>query len=423
MLGLGDSNLATAFPPLISRFRNDNDVSFDLMEIADTQVYDGTTVQMYFLDRQGNRVSGYVNSDCVFIEVIDDDQNEDILRRERIDAYWDGMQNAPFGPLAMTWLDCGVPNEVQTHPVNPLLGHVDMFDNNVPAGTNGTCPKIYVLNPRNGRWAPVDLLETGVSTGDFISVICVDLVDPEVCPTQLGVLPDDTIIAVYQDPSNHSDSAWVCIKVGCGGGGTPPGQASTTKFTDVDGNVVTQYTDADDVYVKVIDPSHAGAASLLAAVEIDGDNFDLAPLAGATNDTFITAAISMADLGVGAGDSITATYTDPTDPTDTSSDTVSIVSAELDVVGFIAKPNPFDDEVTFAFAEGSSGLATEFTVSIYDLSGHLVKSLSAENADEVTWDGTNAAGLSLANGAYIYVAMATDGTDTFTGKGTVFIKR
>jgi flagellar hook assembly protein FlgD len=102
---------------------------------------------------------------------------------------------------------------------------------------------------------------------------------------------------------------------------------------------------------------------------------------------------------------------------------VSIVSAELDVVGFIAKPNPFDDEVTFAFAEGSSGLATEFTVSIYDLSGHLVKSLSAENADEITWDGTNAAGLSLANGAYIYVAMATDGTDTFTGKGTVFIKR
>jgi hypothetical protein len=298
-----------------------------------------------------------------------------------------------------------------------------MFDNNVPAGTNGTCPKIYVLNPRNGRWAPVDLLETGVSTGDFISVICVDLVDPEVCPTQLGVLPDDTIIAVYQDPSNHSDSAWVCINVGCGGGGTPPGQASTTKFTDVDGNVVTQYTDADDVYVKVIDPSHAGAASLLGAVEIDGDTFDLAPLTGATTDTFITAVISMADLGVGAGDSITATYTDPTDPTDTSSDTVSIVSAELAVTGFIAKPNPFDDEVTFAFAEGSSGLATEFTVSIYDLSGHLVKSLSAENADEVTWDGTNAAGLSLANGAYIYVAMATDGTDTFTGKGTVFIKR
>jgi len=48
-----------------------NDISFDLMSIADTQVYDGSSVQMYFLDRQGNRVSGYVNSDCVFIEVIE----------------------------------------------------------------------------------------------------------------------------------------------------------------------------------------------------------------------------------------------------------------------------------------------------------------------------------------------------------------
>ena len=63
-----------------------NDVSFDLMSIADTQVYNGSTVQMWFLDRQGNRVNGYVNSDCVFIEVVDPDQNEDILRRERIDG-------------------------------------------------------------------------------------------------------------------------------------------------------------------------------------------------------------------------------------------------------------------------------------------------------------------------------------------------
>ena len=47
------------------------------MKIGDTQVYNGTATTMYFLDRQGNRVSGYVNSDCVFIEVIDPDQNED----------------------------------------------------------------------------------------------------------------------------------------------------------------------------------------------------------------------------------------------------------------------------------------------------------------------------------------------------------
>ena len=430
LAGLGDQVAfwgdagTSPLPPLINRVRLDNDVSFDVMEIADTQVFDGTTTTMYFLDRQGNRVSGYVNSDCIFIEVIDDDQNEDVLRRERIDAFWDGEQNIPFGPMALNELDCGViGDDPQTHPVNALLGHINMFDNGLAAGTNGTCAKIYVLNPRNGRWAAVDLLETAVGSGDFISVICVDLVDPEVCPTQLAVVPGDTIVAVYQDPSNHSDSAWICIKVGCGGGGTPPGQASTTKFADADGNVVTQYTDADSVYVKVVDPSHAGAASLLAAVEIDADTFDLAPLTGATTDTFITEAISMTDLGVGAGDSITATYTDPTDPTDSSSDTVLIVSSVLDVTGVIAKPNPFETDTTFAFAEGSTGLADTFSVSVYDLAGHLVWTGEVANADELVWDGTNEAGVSLANGPYIFVAVASDGTDTFTYKGTVFIKQ
>jgi len=198
--------------------------------------------------------------------------------------------------------------------------------------------------------------------------------------------------------------------------------ASTTMFVDVTGAEVATYTDVDDVYVKVIDPSHAGAASLT-GLEVEGLTFDLAPLAGAMSDTFITTTISMTDLGVGAGDSITTTYTDPTDPTDSSSDTISIISSELDVTGFIAKPNPFDDEVVFAFAEDSSGIATQFTVSVYDLAGHLLASLSAENATEVKWDGTDEAGTDLANGAYIFVAVATDGEDTFPGKGKVFIKR
>jgi hypothetical protein len=41
--------------------------------------------------------------------------------------------------------------------------------------------------------------------------------------------------------------------------------------------------------------------------------------------------------------------------------------------------------------------------------------------DEVVWDGVNGGGQEVASGAYIYVAMATDGTNTFTGKG-VFVK-
>jgi len=185
--GLGDIDPTTSFPPYISRIRVANDVSFDMMSVADTQVYDGSTTNMWFLDRQGNRVSGYVNSDCVFIEVLDPDQDEDQYRRERIDGLWDGGQNWPYGPYNYYGWDCG-PEEGGWHPFNDHLGHTTIFNeyvgvhedvyNEVPAHStsgsywSGTWPKLYVLNPRSGQWASVDLLETGVASGDFVSVIC-----------------------------------------------------------------------------------------------------------------------------------------------------------------------------------------------------------------------------------------------------------
>jgi len=420
---LGDSNAYTSFPPYITRIRVANDVSFDLMSIADTQVYDGNDTRMYFLDRNGNRIAGYVNSDCVFVEVIDIDQDEDQYRRERIDGFWDGGQNFPFGPLPLNEFKCDG-TYTQTHPVNALLGATNIFNNSpdIPDYEDEVwegAAKIYVLNPRSGRWAAVDLMETGVATGDFVSVICIDLVSvySECVPT-LDILPGDTVVAFYQDPSNHSDSAMISIKVGIGGGGTPPTQQSSTMFVGADGVEVSSYTDADLVYVKVIDPSHAGAASLENAVEIDGTTYDLAPLDGAPNDTFITGGLS---LGVAAGDTITATYADPTDPTDTSSDTITVIASELDVERFYAAPSPFADDCTFGF-EGS-GVATVMRVTIYDLSGHEVWSSEQANVSEIVWNGTNATGASLANGGYIYVITATDGTNSFDEKGLVFVKR
>jgi hypothetical protein len=181
---------------------------------------------------------------------------------------------------------------------------------------------------------------------------------------------------------------------------------------------VANYTDADTVYVKVVDPSHAGATSLASAVEIDGVTYDLAPLAGAQSDTFITAGLNLA---LTAGASITATYTDPTDPTDTSSDTITIIASELDVERFYAAPNPFEDEATFGY-EGS-GIASVMSVVVYDLAGHIVWAEELANVTEIVWDGTDEAGQMLANGGYIYVITATDGTNTFNGKGTVFINR
>jgi len=430
---LGDLNAATAFPPMIQRIRVANDVSFDLMSIGDTQVFADGETQMFFLDRQGNRVSGYVNSDCVFVEVIDPDQDEDQYRRERLDAFWDGSQNAPFGPAdyVNNHAVCGV-NQNTFHVVNRLLGDTNIFSGPGVAvqaaaevrggawaagerGLNMTRAKLYVLNPRNGHWAPVDLLETGVATGDFVSVICIDLVQVYECAPSLGVLPGDTIVAVYQDPSNHSDSAWISIKVGIGGGGTPPTQQSTTMFVDADGNDVANYTDADQVYVKVIDPSHTGAALLANAVEIDGTTYDLTLVSG---DTFMTAGL---DLGVAAGSSITATYSDPTDPTDTSSDTITVIASVLEVIEFYAGPSPFDGECSFSYT--GTGTASVMSVDVYDLNRVPVWSGELSDVTEIVWDGTDMTGASLANGAYIYTIYATDGTNTFTDTGKVFINR
>jgi len=435
--GLGDlafaSTTLTAFPPAIRQLRVDNDVSFATMDIASTEVFDfGGTTQMWFLDRQGNRVSGYVNSDCVFIEVIDIDQDEDQYRRERIDAYWDHVagtvtqgQNYPFGPANIIPHPFIFPAAVAPSTINNMLGTANTFNPAVgitppPGGGVDEYAKLYILNPRTGLWAATDLMETSVASGDFVSVICIDLVSQYAGVPTLGVIPGDTIIAVYQDPSNHSDSAWISIKVGVGGGGVPPSQASSTDFVDAQGNPVATYTDADDAYVKVIDPSHAGADTLT-GLEVEGIAYDLSYLEGANTDTFITEAIPMADLGAVAGDEITANYTDATDPLDTSTDTVPIISSELVFESFIAKPNPFSDEVTFTF-EGA-GIPETFAVTVYNMSGHLVWSEELANVTEIVWDGQNEAGMPLANGPYIYVAMITDGTDTYTGKGKVFINK
>ena len=357
---------------------------------------------------------------------VDLDQDEDQLRRERIDAFWDGGQNFPFGPLPMNPFGCDY-ERVETHPVNALLGDTnilndspDPFDGQLDGAAN-----IYVLNPRSGRWAGLDLFETGVATGDFVSVICVDLVDVYTCVPTLGALPGDTILAYYQAPTNHSDAARISVKVGIGGGGTPPSQASTTAFVNAAGVQVSSYTDADFVFVKVVDPSHAGAATLSKAVAIGGKSYDLfaaaagcrdcpAPtLPGAGNDVFVTAGL---ELGLAAGDTITATYVDPTDPTDTSADTIAIVASKLDVLDFYAGPSPATGAVTFGF-EGT-GIASVMSVAVYDLAGHLVWSAEAANVAKIVWNCEGAA-----NGGYVYVVTATDGTETFSGRGVLFVNR
>jgi len=413
MQQLGDSNTATAFPPQIKEARMANDVSFGVFEVGDTQVFDGETTTMYFLDRQGNRVSGYLNSDCAFIEVVDLDQDEDQFRRERIDAFWDGNgnagQNTPFGPIddPDNHLTCGF-DDVDVHLVNDILGDTNIF-------SPGTWAKLYILNPRNGRWAPVDLLETGVDSGSFVSVSCVDLINKFECAPSLGVLPGDTLLAVYNDPSNHSDVAWISIKVEIGGA---IAVGSQTSFVDATGLSVAAYIEGEPIFVKVVDTSIADAGSLEEALTIDGVAYDLVPLVGAASGTFITAALN---LGLVAGDEITATYVDPSDSKDISSDTITVVASELTVDRFYAGPSPFSDVVTFAYI--GTGLAETFTVAVYDLAGQLIWMTEEHNVLDVVWDGRNEDARLMANGVYIYVVIASNDDRVFTDKGQLFILR
>jgi len=205
------------------------------------------------------------------------------------------------------------------------------------------------------------------------------------------------------------------------GGSGPTTAGSQVFFVNASGGTVTSYLDTDMVvYVKVVDTSHSGGTvgvtKLVGAVKIGTNAYDVT--ATDTTGTFMSAAI---DLDLVAGNTITVTYTDPNDSADTDTATATVTASALEITDFVAGPNPFDDEVAF-FYEGT-GVAKTFTVTIYDLNGHVVWAETKANVTEVVWDGTDEDGADVANGAYIYVVKATDGTNTFDGKGTVFINR
>jgi flagellar hook assembly protein FlgD len=63
------------------------------------------------------------------------------------------------------------------------------------------------------------------------------------------------------------------------------------------------------------------------------------------------------------------------------------------------------------------------SVEVYDLAGQLVWADDLANVTKIVWNGKDDSGAYVANGAYIYVVEATDGTDTFGDTGTLFINR
>gem|GEM_PF-6510730 len=196
-----------------------------------------------------------------------------------------------------------------------------------------------------------------------------------------------------------------------------PGEVT---FADADGNPVASYTNLDDVYIKVVDPSLIGVSLLEDAVKIGGQTVDLELLSGAANDTFITRPIFLGELVLGTGNTITATYTDPLYPLDTSTVVIGVIEVDFEVEAFLVVSNPVVNEGV-AFTYEGSGFAAVFAVTVYDLTGKIVWDAAFTNVSEVVWDGTNREGEEAASGPYIYVIAASDGTRTYTDKGA-FIK-
>lgn len=198
-----------------------------------------------------------------------------------------------------------------------------------------------------------------------------------------------------------------------------PGEVT---FADADGNPVASYTNLDDVYIKVVDPSLIGVSLLEDALEIGGQTFDLELLSGAANDTFITRPIFLGELVLGTGNTITATYTDPLYPLDTSTVIIGVIEVDFEVEAFLVVPVS-DPAVRagVAFTYEGNGLATVFSVTVYDLTGKIVWDTAFTTVSEVVWNGTNREGEEAASGPYIYVIAASDETRTYTNKGA-FIK-
>jgi hypothetical protein len=76
--------------------------------------------------------------------------------------------------------------------------------------------------------------------------------------------------------------------------------------------------------------------------------------------------------------------------------------------------------VTFGY--NGTGVASMMSVEVYDLAGRLVWASELANVTQIVWSPA-AGDKPAANGCYIYLVTATDGTKASSGKGTVFIRR
>ncbi len=494
---LGDRNANDGFfPPRIDETATRNqpwDVSFAKVKVYDTQVFDGATHKMWFLDGDYKRVTKIPVGGSLYLEVEDLDQNENPLLRELISGRWNidatpaddlGRNHNPrydgvFGlpdPRTLTvsagedsapiwWrsqvqvapppdMPPGPPEEpIEPPPPPPPQGDSDVMtprglvsedrgpyvdpylgapqwpfraNDDVSITAIWETVKVVIWNAQNGNWEKIDLRETAPNSGIFRSTTCVELSTASTRGIpgmgNLGAKPGDTIMAFYQDPSNHSDISIISIKVSEGGAGdvVPP---VVTLAVDFDRAT---YNPGDTVVITVTDEQYAsaleiaGAAPVLVLTDRDGGvlkSWTSIPALAGQPGKFQVTYVLPADVKLGT---ITATYSDPVVTARKKTGTATVVAKALqDVTGISVSPNPFSTVTTFRIMAVPAGaVAAKITIAIYDLTGVKVATLTGTNTDQVSWNGG-----SLRNGAYIYVAVVEWPGKSKTFKDFVYIQR
>ncbi len=341
-----------------------HDYVYALAHIPTQETYDGTTNQIQFVDDKGAPVQTYKVGQDVFVKLTAPTRN---INRDVVDKV-----------------------------------------------------EVMVVDLDSGDIENLVLTETGADTGVFMNhdglqimpALSKDLVKRE--DHTLQILERDTIEVHYQDNFNPKDYTATMIRLEPQPGGiTPVTQApGTVAFTDASGTPVNSYAVGDSAYVQVKDKDQAG--KIKKAVVITnvrtGKTYtvDTVTETASGSGVFMSDAIKTCATGGGCdievenGDQLTAKYTDPNDKTDVSTATVTISSGVFEVKSYQNSPNPFTNTTTFQ-AVGSS--IERVTVWVYDLSGMLVFTNSSQG-NKLTWDGTNAAGVKLANGVYLYLIKA-----------------
>jgi len=394
------------------------DVSFAFVKVYDTQVLNGAEYHMYLLDGSYKRITEIPVSGTLYLEVEDPDQNEIPSLRELIFGAWN--KDSVFTDNALNAAE-----SEHSYPIWPK-SRSDTDDRLTPGAgklastsISGILPtaKIFIWNVQTGRWEQLSLRETAVASGVFRSTTCVPVSGKD----SLDSSPGDTLIAFYQDPSNHSDVAIVTIKVTEGGSGAVnPPKTPTVTFDR------SSYYPGDTITITVVDEDYAEAP------EIKGKNILVLDRPGGVIKTWDRLEAVKNQPGrfrvtyqlpptLSPGP-IIAVYTDPVTPNRTAQSQANVLVKGLDnVTGVSVAPNPFSKSTTFALLTQPPGVpAAKITVTIYDLTGTKVAEFTGENTDKVSWTGGN-----LRNGAYIYVVVVEGGPDKVFGpfKGFVYIER